>query len=91
MINFLCWILDKEPPVYDFTKIKSKLYLFIGSNDWLSTQKDVLEYLSKIENQTTPKVKAYWSDDDHLDFIWGKESHVTLYPKVVKILDLAKN
>merc|ERR1719394_2086393 len=65
---------------YDFTNIKSDLYLFVGSNDWLATQEDNLQFISKFMQKhprnsdaanNSQKLETIWSDNDHLDFIWS--------------------
>jgi len=86
-----------EAPTYDFTLIQTDLYLFVGSNDWLATQEDNLQFISKMMQKHTPtqspkyKLETIWSDNDHLDFIWGRESHKNLYPKIISILNQASS
>ena len=89
-----------EAPEYDFTNIKSDLYLFVGSNDWLATQEDNLQFISKFMQKhprnsdaanNSYKLETIWSDKDHLDFIWGKDSHKDLYPKIISILNQASS
>ena len=86
-----------EAPEYDFTNIKTDLYLFVGSNDWLATQEDNLQFISKFmqkhprNSDASKKLETIWSDNDHLDFIWGKESHKDLYPKIISILNQASS
>merc|ERR1712168_570087 len=86
-----------EAPTYDFTLIQADLYLFVGSNDWLATQEDNLQFISKLMQKQTPtqspkyKLETIWSDNDHLDFIWGRESHKNLYPKIISILNQASS
>lgn len=77
-----------EAPNYDFTNISSDLYLFVGSNDWLATQEDNLQFISKFtQSKPDSTLEVFWSDNDHLDFIWGKESHSKLFPKIISILN----
>lgn len=76
----------ETPPTYDFTKIKTNLHLFYGSNDWLATVKDVEGFVESVRDNSSTVVNAYKSDNDHLDFIWGKESNLILYPKIVQII-----
>ena len=86
-----------EAPEYDFTNIKPNLYLFVGSNDWLATQEDNLQFIWKFmqkhprNSDTSTKLETIWSDNDHLDFIWGKDSHKDLYPKIISILNQASS
>ena len=88
---------SQEAPAYDFTLIQTDLYLFVGSNDWLATQEDNLQFISKLMQKQTPtqspkyKLETIWSDNDHLDFIWGKNSHKDLYPKIISILNQASS
>jgi len=81
----------ETPPNYDFRTIKTPLHLFYGSNDWLATKQDVEAYVDSIAGQPAPRCSSYLSDNDHLDFIWGKESHITLYPRLVQILSSTTN
>ena len=85
---------------FDFTNIKSDLYLFVGSNDWLATQEDNLQFISKFMQKhprnsdaanNSTKLETIWSDKDHLDFIWSKNSHKDLYPKIISILNQASS
>jgi len=68
-----------EPPEYDLTKIdKVPISLFSGSEDLLADPKDV----SKLENLISYPLKTNLQLHNyaHLDFTWGINAYVDLYP-----------
>ena len=63
------------PPVYDPTKINTKIALFYGNNDWLSAVEDVdhlaLELMtggSLAERYLNP-----WDGWNHFDYLFAKD------------------
>ncbi|XP_050350990.1 lipase 3-like [Nymphalis io] len=72
-------------PEYDLSKVKMKVALLAGRNDYISTIKDVLLLRSKLPNvieYTVVKHKKF----NHIDGVWGRNMNVYLFPSIFDIL-----
>lgn len=61
-----------EPPLYDMTVIKTRIYMYYGDNDLLSTLENA-EILKKELQHATGRIYPDWG---HLSFFLGKERQV---------------
>ncbi|RDL30000.1 uncharacterized protein BP5553_10627 [Venustampulla echinocandica] len=77
--------------IYDLTSIPAntvKVATFVGANDFLATETDVVEYLNPglqengnlVSTQTFPGYA-------HMDFTWAKDAVKTVYPVVLSFLE----
>ncbi|XP_065909438.1 gastric triacylglycerol lipase-like [Dysidea avara] len=75
------------PPNYDVTKMTVATATFNGGNDWLADPTDVSELLPKLSHHVYHHNIDYY---EHLDFIWGLNANVKLYPRVIDELNKYK-
>eukprot|EP00727_Mastigamoeba_balamuthi_P010336 m51a1_g5925 putative lysosomal acid lipase cholesteryl ester hydrolase-like (383) ;mRNA; f:68861-70297 len=72
------------PIPYDLSSVPMPIALYAGSRDVLATPKNV-EALTRM----LPRDKyTLWVDPDyeHMDFVWGMDAHVKVYPQLVEHL-----
>lgn len=74
------------PPEYDLSRVTMKIALFVAKNDNISTIKDVALLKKRLPNVVDYKVMI---DDEfnHVDYIWGRNTHKTMFPMLFKILN----
>jgi len=74
------------PPMYDLSKINTKIALFWGDNDWLAQAGDLIKIIMKVptivENYEVP-----WPEWNHLDFLYAID--IDLYQNI-HLLDILK-
>merc|ERR1711962_61227 len=58
------------PPLYDLTKVNTKVALFWGDNDWLVSEEDLLKILAHIPN-IQESYQVPWTGWSHLDFLYA--------------------
>ncbi|XP_033107834.1 gastric triacylglycerol lipase-like [Anneissia japonica] len=76
------------PPPYSVDKMNVPVALYSGGEDWLADPTDVSNLIPKLKNVVRNlKIKDY----DHMDFIWGMDAAVRLYPDVIKVLKKYSN
>ena len=73
------------PPMYEITAFQVPVALFYGGHDALADPKDVEIILSQLPEQLITYTQLYPAYD-HIDFIWGLDAHVILYPKVLSLI-----
>ncbi|XP_022837834.1 lipase 1-like [Spodoptera litura] len=74
------------PPEYDLSKVTMKVALIAAKNDKLSTIKDVewlREQLPNVVDYTVMKSNVF----NHVDYIWGRTAHKTLFPHIFRLLN----
>jgi len=59
-----------KPPVYDLTKVNTKVALIWGDNDWLVAKKDLLKIISHIKN-IAEIYQIPWTGWSHFDFLYA--------------------
>lgn len=74
------------PPEYDLSKVTMKVALVVAKNDKISTIKDVELLRKQLPNVVDYKVMKN-SAFNHVDYVWGKSTHKTLFPHIFKILN----
>merc|ERR1719233_2368515 len=71
-----------EPPEYDLSKIdKVPISLFSGSEDLLADYEDVSKLETLISSRLKTNLQLY--KYAHLDFTWGINAYVDLYPHLI--------
>eukprot|EP01006_Ploeotia_vitrea_P029936 TRINITY_DN62390_c2_g1_i1.p2 TRINITY_DN62390_c2_g1~~TRINITY_DN62390_c2_g1_i1.p2 ORF type:complete len:383 (+),score=54.20 TRINITY_DN62390_c2_g1_i1:31-1179(+) len=73
----------KTPPVYNITKITTPIGYFVGGKDELADPRDAARTLSELANV------VHYNDQPpygHLDFVWGLDAHIKIYPQVLTLL-----
>jgi len=74
------------PPLYDLSKITgAHLALFDGDKDLFMTSKDMTSLVSEVPKENWIK-RTTMHDYAHMDFAWGKDAHVRLYPEIISLL-----
>jgi len=64
------------PIEYDVTKIDVPVQIFAGTKDWLASEKDVQELVSKVK---TINGYTLLPEYNHFDFIWGLRAAPQVY------------
>ena len=65
--------------------MKTPVALFTGTNDWLADPTDVDDYLKpNLKNVVFTKNIDAWN---HMDFIWGKNTHTLIYNDMLKLME----
>ena len=73
------------PPEYDLKKVTMKVALIVAKNDQISTIKDVEKLRKRLPNVVEYRVMKN-SAFNHVDYVWGKTTHKTLFPHIFRIL-----
>lgn len=74
------------PPLYDLSKITgTRLALFDGSLDLFITPEDIQSLVAEVPKENWVSHTTF-KDYAHFDFVWGKDAHKILYPKVISSL-----
>nr|CDS30518.1 lipase M [Hymenolepis microstoma] len=75
------------PPPYGLRKSALNLptRVYWGGNDWLSTPRDVSEILHEMtgDSKVNDVTDVYLNDYNHLDFVWGLDAALRVYPDIV--------
>lgn len=74
------------PPEYDLSKVTMKIALFVAKNDMISTIKDVELLRKQLPNVVEYRVMKN-SAFNHVDYIWGRNTHKTMFPQIFEILN----
>lgn len=77
---------QKEPPGYDMSKIRVPMSIFYGEDDEIGDPADVGHLLTELPAPYLNHVEEI-TGYTHLDFVWGMDAHVRLYPKVLETLE----
>merc|ERR1712100_816583 len=73
-------------PLYDLSKFQgTQLALFDGDKDLFITSKDMDSLVSEVPKENWIK-HTTMHNYAHMDFVWGKDAHVRLYPDIINIL-----
>jgi len=75
---------QKTPPLYDLSKLKTKIALFTGTQDYLADPKDFSRLKGELPQNLivdTLNVDEY----SHIDFIWGVDASTKIYQEVLKL------
>lgn len=75
----------EEPPVYDLKDIKTPIAIFSGGEDLLSDSRDIDALTNALPREYIAEVLIEQSYE-HLDFVWGMDAHVLIYPSVMRLL-----
>ncbi|CAH0585956.1 unnamed protein product [Chrysodeixis includens] len=73
------------PPEYDLSKVTMKIAMFVAKNDNISTLKDVALLRKRLPNVVDYKVMID-EEFNHVDYVWGRNTHKTMFPMLFKIL-----
>jgi len=74
------------PPLYQLGNLHHPpIALFTGTNDDLADPADVLKLLSDLPDDNKPVIIHNEASYEHLDFTWGIDASVKIYPQVVKL------
>jgi len=77
---------SSSAPLYDLSRITgAKLALFDGDSDLFITKADIQSLLSEVPQENWIKHTTLHKYA-HMDFVWGKDAHLRLYPDVIKLL-----
>jgi len=77
---------QKTPPEYrPQDMVKPPVAFFTGSRDDLADPTDVLQLLSVLPESNKPVLLNNQQKYEHLDFTWGVDAHVLIYPDVVAL------
>ncbi|CAB3261037.1 unnamed protein product [Arctia plantaginis] len=85
MVGNLLHYNSLAAPEYDLSKVTMKVALIAAKNDKISTIKDVNLLRKQLPNVVDYKIiknKLF----NHVDYIWGRSTHKTLYPYMFKLL-----
>lgn len=74
------------PPDYDLNKVTMKIALIVAKNDKISTIKDVEKLRKRLPNVVEYRVMKN-DAFNHVDYVWGKSTHKTLFPHIFRILN----
>ncbi|KAF8384436.1 hypothetical protein PRIPAC_73578, partial [Pristionchus pacificus] len=74
------------PPLYDFSTIKTDMYLYWSDLDYLADAQDVQEYLIPALNPEYLKLNQFIPGYTHIDFIWGLKATNDLYNPIIEII-----
>ncbi|CAK1579929.1 unnamed protein product [Parnassius mnemosyne] len=73
------------PPVYDLNLVTTKIVLYVGLNDCISTIADVAILRSQLRNVVryivSPRLEC-----NHLDHVWGEHMNNYLFPYIYDVL-----
>lgn len=74
------------PPLYNLSKITgTRLALFDGGLDLFITPEDIQQLVAEVPKENWVSHTTF-KDYAHFDFVWGKDAHKILYPKVISSL-----
>nr|XP_056705728.1 lysosomal acid lipase/cholesteryl ester hydrolase-like [Euleptes europaea] len=71
------------PPVYKIEDIKIPIAFWTGGRDLFTHSKDVALLRSQISNLVSENHIPEWQ---HLDFIWGLDTHERMYVKILEMM-----
>ncbi|WAR15129.1 LICH-like protein [Mya arenaria] len=71
---------QKSPPNYPLHRVRTKVTLYVGDNDWLTTIDDVNRLAKDLPFPPEYHILPRYN---HLDYIWGMDAAKILYPKIV--------
>ncbi|GMR58967.1 hypothetical protein PMAYCL1PPCAC_29162, partial [Pristionchus mayeri] len=74
------------PPTYDFSTIKTDMYLYWSDLDYLADAQDIQEYLIPSLNPQYLKLNQFIPGYTHIDFIWGLTATSELYLPIIDII-----
>jgi alpha-beta hydrolase superfamily lysophospholipase len=75
---------QEEPPEYQFSTLDgANIAVFYGGSDKLTCPEDVENMINKL-----PEAKCVQFEPDyaHLDFVWGDDAHIRIYPRIVELV-----
>ncbi|XP_068633463.1 lipase 1-like [Battus philenor] len=75
------------PPVYNLNLVTTKIIIYAGLNDKLSTIADVDVLISKLPN-VVRYIVSPWEKCNHVDYVWGKNTNLYLFPYILEVLRL---
>ncbi|XP_015603030.1 lipase 3 isoform X2 [Cephus cinctus] len=77
---------QKSSPEYDMKRITAPSILMYGQNDAISLKKNIMELENRLSNVIVSDELSYrWFT--HLDFLWGSDSKMFLYDKIIELLE----
>lgn len=76
---------SSHPPDYNLKKFIIDTVLISAKNDEISTLKDLYLLTKKLSNVTVEILKP--DKFNHLDHIWGRDTHLFEYPLILTVLD----
>jgi len=74
---------QSTPPAYDPSKLTLPVALFYGGNDSLADPTDVAHLIPMIKNLVYKNFQPSYA---HLDFVWGENAYIDIYPQVVSLI-----
>ena len=79
------YIPQNPSPSYNVTELKVPIALFTGGKDWLADPQDVAGLIPLLNS--TGKLLYHKNIDyyNHLDFVWGMDAAVKIYPDIIEI------
>jgi len=77
---------QSTPPNYDLTKVNVTMAIFAGGQDDLADPHDVERLMSELPKASIASY-IYVEEYDHLDFTWGEDAYLKIYPTVLSMLN----
>ena len=78
------------PPEFFIEAVNVPVASYWSQHDWLAQPSDVLRYLSKLPNNFAT-YEVPFQPWDHLDYLWGMDAKIILYPEVLKNMEKFRN
>jgi lysosomal acid lipase/cholesteryl ester hydrolase len=78
------------PPIYDLTKITTKVALFWGENDLFADKDDVAKLAEDLKDVLKTDYRVPYDKFTHLDFQWALNAKSVLYEQVIELLPIIK-
>ena len=78
------------PPEFSIKAVTVPIASYWSLNDWLAQPADVLRFHNEIPN-LVDNYEVPLPDWNHLDFLWGIDANVYVYPEVLKNLKKFRN
>lgn len=75
-----------NPPKLDLAKVTMRTALIVGKNDRISTVRDV-NMLRKELPDVVKYVELKPDNFGHLNFVWGRNTHKTMFPIIFELLE----
>jgi len=75
---------QKTPPLYDLSKVKTKVALFSATNDYLADPTDFQRLKSELPKNSIVK-ELNIEEYSHIDFIWGLNANEKLYKVILEL------
>ena len=75
---------QSSAPLYDLKNVKVPVALYWALNDWLADPTDVKFLQTNLPNIIDDFSISDWN---HLDFVWGIDTKVALYERIIQLFN----